>query len=145
MAVGPPCAVQGKNMYERIVKSVDYLTENKIKTILRKYLISQGWHAEITQRINNSLDIEATRGDERWIIEVSGLGTPTPDFINSFVSILGELLQRIDDSSSKYSVAFPDTRPFRRLWERLPALAKDRTGITALFVSQAGAVEEITA
>lgn len=128
-------------MYEKTTESTDYLTENKIKTILRRHLISQGWHAEITQRKSHSLDIEASRGKERWIIEVSGLGTP--DFVNSFVSVFGEILQRMDDPRNKYSVAFPDMKPFRRLWERLPTLAKNKTGITALFIDPAEMVTEI--
>jgi len=32
---------------------------------------------------------------------------------------------------------------FRRLWERLPALAKDRTGISAIFVSVEGRVTHL--
>jgi hypothetical protein len=129
-------------MYEKTVKSADYLTENKIKALLKRDLISQGWQAEITQRKNNSLDIEASRGKERWIIVVSD--SETPDFLNSFVSVLGEILQRMDDPRNKYSVAFPDMKPFRRLWERLPVLVKNKTEITALFIDQTGTVDEIT-
>jgi hypothetical protein len=130
-----------KLMNVKTMKSTDYITENKVKTILRKHLISEGWHAQITQRKNYSLDIEASRGKERWIIEVSGLGTP--DFVNSFVTVFGEILQRMDDPRNKYSVAFPDMKPFRRLWERLPTLAKNKIGVTALFVDQTGIIDEI--
>ena len=49
----------------------------------------------------------------------------------------------MDDPRSKYSIAFPDTEPFRRLWERLPALVKNKIEITALFVNQRGVEIEI--
>jgi hypothetical protein len=62
--------------------------------------------------------------------------------VNYFLAILGELLQRMDDEATKYSIALPDLPQFRGLWDGLPTLAKTRTGITALFVSQDGSVIE---
>jgi hypothetical protein len=58
--------------------------------------------------------------------------------INYFLSILGELLQRMDDPEAEYSIALPDMKQFRGLWQRLPKLAKSRTKISALFISQSG-------
>lgn len=62
--------------------------------------------------------------------------------VNYFLAILGELLQRMDDPNAKYSIALPDFPQFRRLWNRLPELAKVRTGITALFVDTDAIVQE---
>jgi hypothetical protein len=55
--------------------------------------------------------------------------------------VLGETLQRKDDPKTVYSIALPNVKQFRNLWNRLPLLAKQRTGITALFVSADGQVE----
>jgi len=65
--------------------------------------------------------------------------------VNYFLSILGELLQRMDDPDARYSIALPDMKQFRRLWQRLPDLAKSRTEISALFVDGSGRVEEVSA
>jgi hypothetical protein len=46
------------------------------------------------------------------------------------------------DREAKYSIAVPDIPEFRNLWRRLPAEAKSRTRITALFVEEAGVAEE---
>jgi len=62
---------------------------------------------------------------------------------NYFIGILGETLQRMDDPAAKYSIAVPDIAQFRGLWSRLPSVAKSRTAITALFVSENGSVEEV--
>jgi hypothetical protein len=43
---------------------------------------------------------------------------------------------------AKCSIAVPDVPQFRNLWRRLPAGAKSRTRITALFVGETGVVEE---
>jgi hypothetical protein len=42
--------------------------------------------------------------------------------------------------ATRYSIALPDMRQFRGLWDRLPKLAKERIGITAIFVSSDGSI-----
>ena len=89
------------------------------------------------------IDIEAYRKEERWIIEVKGIGSRPQMRVNYFISMLGETLQRMDDPDAKYSIAIPDVQQFRNLWYRLPELAKQRTSITALFVAGNGNVLEV--
>ena len=60
--------------------------------------------------------------------------------VNYFLAVLGETLQRMDDRDARYSIAFPDMPQYRRLWGRLPELAKRRTRITALLVKDAETV-----
>jgi hypothetical protein len=62
--------------------------------------------------------------------------------VNYFLAVLSETLQRMDDPHAKYSIALPDVKQFRNLWNRLPLLAKKRTGITALFIDEQGNVSE---
>ena len=61
--------------------------------------------------------------------------------VNYFLHVLGEAPQRMDDPHAAYSIALPDLKQFRNLWGRLPQLAKQRTGITAIFVNEDGNVE----
>ncbi|MDP2931337.1 MAG: hypothetical protein Q8O05_02420 [Chloroflexota bacterium] len=124
------------------MKSNDCLPEKKIKQVLEGFLTSQGWNPEIAWGSTHGIDIEAKRNTDRWIIEVKVSEFSNPVIVNSFVSVLGEILQRMNDPGCKYSIALPDAEPFRRLWERLPILAKNRTEITALFVNRAGIVTE---
>ncbi len=63
--------------------------------------------------------------------------------VNYFIGILGETLQRMSDPDARYSIALPDLQQFRRLWDRLPELAKRRTQITAIFVSESGKVSHV--
>ena len=116
---------------------------NRITHLLQLHLVSEGWRVKIKRRFNFSYDIDAVRDKENWIIEINSTGNAA--LTETFVAALGEILQRmdIDDPNLKYSVAFPDNIPFRRLWERLPALAKKKIGITALFVEETGNVIEI--
>jgi hypothetical protein len=119
------------------------LSEDKLKKVLNDYLVQQGWRTQIAMDKTQGIDIDAYKGSQRWIIEVKGSGSRNAMRVNYFLSILGEILQRMNDPNAKYSIALPDMKQFRNLWARLPRLAKDRTGITALFISENGNIDEI--
>ena len=110
------------------------LPENKIKQVLKRHLVTQGWNPGIVRKTHRGFVIIATRGDERWIISIKG--EESPNFVESFVIALGSSLFTMEDAKTKHSVALPDTMPFRNLWHRLPFLAKKRAGITAIFVNK---------
>ena len=80
---------------------------------------------EIDWSSTHGIDIQAKRDLEKWIIEVKGSQPSNPLYINYFLSVLGEILQRMDDPVCKYSIALPDIEQFHRLWERLPLLARE--------------------
>ena len=128
-----PSAKHGKNQ----------LTEDVAKEILRLWLEKDRWSTDIAWGRVHGIDIEAKRGFERWVIEVKGIGSRSAMRVNYFLGMLGETLQRMDDEAAKYSIAVPDVAQFRGLWSRLPGVAKSRTTITALFVSDDGTVEEV--
>ena len=113
-------------------------SEDQVQQTLATYVRSQGWTIRhLAQGRSPGVDIEAECGGQRWLIEVKGIGSRPEMRHNYFLNVLGQILCRMDDPAAKYSIAFPDTRQFRRLWSRFPAEAKSRTQITALFVSQA--------
>ncbi len=120
------------------------IAEKRIKQVLESYLTAQKWEPRISWSSGHGIDIDASRGDDRWIIEVKGAEDCNPAWVNLFLTVLGELLQRMDNPQCKYSIALPDIDHLRRLWERLPPLAKRRTGISALFVNPQGDITEIT-
>jgi cytochrome c553 len=118
----------------------DNLSEDDVKRFLEKWLVGEGWQVQVAWGHSQGVDIEARQGTKRWVIEVKGCGSRSAMRVNYFIMALGELLQRMDKPDASYSVAFPDMQQFRRLWERLPALAKKHTGIRALFVDKNGNV-----
>jgi hypothetical protein len=119
------------------------LSEDRLKHHLREWFRSNGWEAEVAWGREHGIDIKAVRDGKKWVVEVKGIGSRPEMRVNYFIGILGETLQRMDDSASKYSISLPDVPQFRRLWDRLPRLAKQRTQITALFVSVNGQVTEV--
>jgi hypothetical protein len=123
--------------------AVDSLSEDDVKRHLQAWLENTGWKVTVIWGRGQGIDIDAARSDRRWIIEAKGRGSLNAMRVNYFLGVLGELLQRMSDPEAKYSIALPDLPQFRRLWERLPELAKRRTTISALFVSESGHVEEV--
>ena len=114
------------------------LQEEEIKKALEDSLNNDGWVTEIAWGTNRGSDIVAVKGTNKWIIEVKGSGSRPAMQNNYFVSILGEILQRMDDVQAKYSIALPDMPKYRRLWNELPQLAKERTTIDLILVDENG-------
>ena len=114
----------------------DSLTEDELKKVLKSWLEMDGWSVEVAWGGAHGVDIAARRNEELWLIEVKGRGSRPPMRVNYFLAILGETLQRMSEPTATYSIALPDLPQFRKLWDRLPALAKERTQISALFVSE---------
>lgn len=120
------------------------LSEDEVKRSLQAWLESAGWQVSIVWGKGHGIDLEAKRNGQRWIIEAKGCGSRDPMRVNYFLGILGELVQRMNDPNARYSIALPDMKQYRGLWQRLPQLAKSRTTISALFVDSEGRVEEIS-
>lgn len=116
------------------------LTEDQIKVVLKEWLEADGYTVKVAMGKQQGIDIEATRNEERWVIEVKGPGSRDAMRVNYFLAILGETLQRMGDENSRYSIALPDMQQYRNLWARLPKLAKQRTRIDAMFVNSDGKV-----
>jgi hypothetical protein len=128
-----------------VIEPCEMLSEDDVKRSLQTWLEASGWKASIIWGRGRGIDAEATKDGKRWIIEAKGCGSLNAMRVNYFLSILGELLQRMNDPDTHYSIALPDMKQFRGLWHRLPNLAKSRTQISALFVSTGGRVEEVSA
>lgn len=126
-----------------VVTEIAWPSEDAIKRQIQEWLEAAGWGVEVRWARGHGVDVDASRGSERWRIEVKGGGSLDAMRVNYFLAVLGELLQRMDDPAARYSIALPEMKQFRGLWSRLPTLAKDRTHITALFVAQSGDVEEV--
>lgn len=118
-------------------------SEDLVKRHLKAWLEKDGWSVQVAWAKTRGVDIAATRNNARWLIEVKGIGSLQPMRVNYFIGMLGELLQRMDDPNASYSIALPDHPQNRGLWNRLPELAKKRTGVTMLFVNTAGNVEHL--
>ena len=116
------------------------LSEDFVKRAVGEWLRGQGWEIKIAWGGERGVDILAQRSTDRWIIEAKGHGDYPQKQGNYFLNCLSELLQRMDDPTVRYSLAFPDIPRYRGLWERLPKFVKERLNLSMLFVDENGAV-----
>jgi hypothetical protein len=109
---------------------------------LESWLQANGWRPSTRRDNDRDRDIEArNHAGHRWrILAAPAEEPPAPSTSDEFLGALGALLQRMEDPLTMYSIALPDVRLYRGLWERLPILSKRRLGITALFVDDNGGV-----
>lgn len=128
---------------EKGASTAGEMSEDEVKKALRAWLEADGWACEVKWGQVQGTDIDAVKAGARHVIEAKGCGSLGAMRHNYFLAVLGEILQRMGDEQAKYSIAFPDMRQFRRLWQRLPALVKKRLGLTALFVAADWTVEEV--
>jgi hypothetical protein len=70
------------------------------------------------------------------LLEAKGSAVNPPQQVNYFLGTLGELQQRMSDPAATYGLALPDSRQYRGLAARLPALTWQRLRLTVLFVSK---------
>ena len=119
-------------------------SEDEVKRALVAWLGRPGWTSEVAWGTRPGIDLEATRDDERWVIEAKGGGSYDQMRRNYFGAVLADTLRRMDDTKASYAIALPDMTQYRRLWDRLPALAKKRTRVGAPFVDGAETVRHET-
>jgi len=119
------------------------VAEDDVKLLLGLWLERDGWEVSIAAGKEPGPDVLARQGSRSWTIEVKGSGSRPQMRVNYFLSVLGQILQRMDSDKTRYSVAFPDMPQYRSLWHRLLGEAKKRTGVTALFVGANGEIDEV--
>lgn len=116
------------------------LSEDEVKNRITAYLEKEGWKSKVAEGKKHGIDIEAIKDNERWVIEVKGNGSRKPMRTNYFLAVLGEILQRMDDENTRYSIAFPNLMEYKNLWNKLPQLAKERTRIDMILVDEGGEI-----
>lgn len=84
--VPPPQAQRSRDEIEK------RFYEDAIKKVLENWLVTQGWEVKVAWGHDRGIDIDATRENQRWIIEVKGQGSRNPMRVNYFLGILGETL-----------------------------------------------------
>lgn len=128
---------------ENVSSALGFMREDFVKESLKQWLTSDGWTTNIAWGKTQGIDVEAKKAGGRWLIEAKGEGVIPQACRNSFFTVLGDILQRMNDPTAKYSIALPDTKVFRNLWQRLPTTAKDRLQLSLLLVDDQGKVTHL--
>jgi hypothetical protein len=110
------------------------LSEDRVKAAVKYVLELEGWTTRVQFGRLHGIDIEATRGSDRLVLEVKGEGSLSAMRVNYFLGALGELLQRMDSPAAHYGLALPAHRQFIGLIVRLPDWVCQRLGLCFYLV-----------
>ena len=119
----------------------NFLSEEELKHFINDYYTMLGYNTTVAWGHSRGADIIAQKDNECIVIEVKGCGSRQPMRVNYFLAILGEILQRMDNSKNKYFIALPKMQQYKNLWQRLPNLSKQRTTIKLILVDKNGNLE----
>ncbi|MBQ3589046.1 MAG: hypothetical protein II980_01210 [Clostridia bacterium] len=114
------------------------MTEDKVKQYIEAYYKNQGYNVTVAYGHTKGIDILAVKNTDTVVIEAKGIGAHTQARTNYFLSVLGEILQRMESDDFTYYIAFPDHPKYRRLWETLPKVAKTNTKLGMILVNENG-------
>lgn len=119
------------------------MREKIVEEYIRNHLVKKGW--TVFDRMGRwGIDIEAIdKNGQKKIIEVKGCGAHSTAMSNNFQAVFGQILKDMKDTDAEYYIAFPHIQPYIRLWDSVPQLAKDRTGIQVIWVGKNGIVTGI--
>jgi len=118
------------------------MNEEEVVQRVATWLRGNGWHVVRANHRGPGFDIEASQYGQRWYIEAKGdSGDPGSNY-TKFHEAIGQVVNRRDDGSAKYSVAFPDVCAFREPWEKRPYAGRFPIN-SCLLVSNCGAVDEL--
>lgn len=108
---------------------------NELPRLVKAWLEERGW-----ETLEHNRFIEAKREDEKWFIDIyqatRGRKMPLPNKLT-------EVIKKMEDESAFYSVALVDSPIYRRQWNEIPDVAKDRLKVSVLLADRTGQILEI--
>jgi len=110
------------------------ITEDAVKSAIKQTLEAEGWYTVVQFGHDHGIDIEAVRGNERFVLEAKGEGFSSPARSVNFDGALGELLRRMNAPGARYGLAMPAHRQFIGLVARLPLWIRQRLSFWFFFV-----------
>lgn len=117
----------------------DFPHEGFVQSAIEAHFRKLGFTLDTEQRIDLICSHRAT--DEQWHIEAKG---HTENVGLDFRTGLGQLVQAMDEESTKYGIAVPDTPQFRAQIAKVSSRVTQLLHLHWLFVAADGSVQVIT-
>ena len=106
-----------------------------LNNILKLWLSDKGY--TFSEEKN---ELIAQNGEKKWIINVQGVRRGRKQTLPNKIS---ELITRIEDGETYYSIAFNDTSLTRRQWNEISKVVKDQLKLSVLLADKQGNILEI--
>lgn len=126
-----------KTMEEKIAAKKAKMKRNTedLNNILKVWLDEKGYtYSEVKN------DLIASNGERKWIINVQGVKRGRKQTLPNKIS---ELITRIEDDNTYYSMAFNDTNLTRRQWNEISKVVKDQLKLSVILADKQGNIFEL--
>lgn len=84
--------------------------------------------------------IEAQANDKKWLINIQGIKRGRKQTLPVKLS---EVLKKIDNEETRYSIAFNDSVAYRRQWNEIPNCVKEKLNMSIILADKKGNIHEI--
>lgn len=106
-----------------------------LNNILKEWLNEQGYTI-----LEDKNELIAQKNEKKWIIHVQGVRRGRKQTLPNKIS---ELITRIEDENTYYSIAFNDTNLTRRQWNDISNIVKEQLKLSVLLADKQGNIYEL--
>lgn len=106
-----------------------------LNNLLKSWLNEQGYTLS-----EDKNELIADNGTKKWIINVQGIRRGRKQTLPNKIS---ELITRIEDGNTYYSIAFNDTNLTRRQWNEISNVVKEQLKLSVLVADKQGNIVEL--
>lgn len=106
-----------------------------LNNILKEWLNEQGYTI-----LEDKNELIAQKDEKKWIIHVQGVRRGRKQTLPNKIS---ELITRIEDENTYYSIAFNDTNLTRRQWNDISNIVKEQLKLSVLLADKQGNIYEL--
>lgn len=107
-----------------------------VQVALEKYFSKLGYEV----KSDGQVDIEAYKGNEKWIVEAKGL---TSAVGLDFNTCIGQIVKSMDCETTNYAMAFPDHPKYELQCSKIPKIFRERNNLYFLIVDEMGSVKVV--
>ncbi|MEF9962400.1 MAG: AT hook domain-containing protein [Erysipelotrichaceae bacterium] len=106
-----------------------------LSKLIKSWLGEHGWNYE-----EHKDYIEAFHDEKKWIINVQGIKRGRKQTLPVKLS---EVIKRIDNEKTHYSIAFNDSLTYRRQWNDIPQHVKEQLNMSVILADKKGNIIEL--
>ena len=106
-----------------------------LNKILKSWLNEQGYTFN-----EEKGELIANNGERNWIINIQGVKRGRKQTLSNKIS---ELMTRMEDSNTYYSIAFNDTSLTRKQWDEISNVVKEQLKLSVLLADKQGNILEL--
>ena len=105
-----------------------------LSEICTNWLLDRGWDVSV---INGKL--VASKENEKWVIDIHGMKRGRKQ---SLPAKMNDILKQMEDGNTRYSMAMNDSLSYRRQWNQIPHVVKEKLNVSVLLADKKGNVVE---